>query len=80
MVIGSAWRTEFQKASTVCPVSVRPDKSVIVPEIISGSRTCRRSCTCWMAKSAALALSVSKMVSTNRTSTPPSMSASTCSV
>ncbi len=38
MVSGRACRTEFQNASGVWPVSVRPDWSVIVPEIITGSR------------------------------------------
>ncbi len=33
---GSACETEFQNASTVCPVSVRPLRSVIVPEIMIG--------------------------------------------
>jgi hypothetical protein len=32
---------EFQKASVVCPESVRPLTSVMVPEIISGSSTAR---------------------------------------
>ena len=34
---GSACRTEFQNASVVCPDNVRPEASVIVPEIITGS-------------------------------------------
>ena len=29
----------FQNASTVCPDNVRPDASVIVPEIQSGTST-----------------------------------------
>ena len=33
---GFEYFIEFQKASTVCPDNVRPDKSVIVPEIIKG--------------------------------------------
>ena len=37
------WRTEFQNASVVCPDSVRPDASVIVPEIITGNSTPRRA-------------------------------------
>ena len=36
---GRAWRTEYQKAVGVWPESVRPERSVIVPEIISGRRT-----------------------------------------
>ena len=34
---GSAWRTECQKAVGVWPDSVRPERSVIVPEIMIGS-------------------------------------------
>ena len=69
---GSAWRMLCQNASTVWPESVRPDASTMVPEMISG--TCRPSssksaCT---AKMAALALSVSKIVSMSRMSAPPS--------
>ena len=33
---GAAWRTEFQNASGVCPDSRRPERSVMVPEIITG--------------------------------------------
>ncbi len=39
IAIGRTWRTEFQNASTVCPESVRPDASVIVPETMTGSST-----------------------------------------
>jgi hypothetical protein len=35
---GSAWRSEYQNASQVCPDRVRPLASVMVPEIISGTR------------------------------------------
>ena len=35
---GRAWRTLFQKAPTVWPESVRPERSVIVPLTMSGSR------------------------------------------
>ena len=35
---GRAWATEFQKASVVWPESVRPLASVIVPEIMTGTR------------------------------------------
>ena len=38
MVKGLAWRTECQKAVGVWPDSVRPERSVIVPEIITGRR------------------------------------------
>ncbi len=83
MVSGFAWRTEFQNASTVWPDRMRPDASVTVPEIISGSRgrpcACRSTITSSIANSAALAFSVSKIVSTSSTSTPPSIRARTCS-
>ena len=70
---GRACATEFQNASAVWPESVRPLASVIVPEIITGSRMpeLRRTAP-RCAKSAALALSVSKMVSTRSRSAPPS--------
>ena len=35
---GRALLTEFQKASGVCPESVRPEASVMVPEIMTGTR------------------------------------------
>jgi hypothetical protein len=72
---GRAWRIEFQNASAVWPESVRPEASVIVPEIMTGSFTPVSSASSSMAKSAALAFSVSKIVSTIRRSTPPSTSA-----
>ena len=71
---GSAWRTLVQNASSVCPESVRPEASVIVPETISGSRKPRSSNTPATAKIAALALSVSKMVSISSRSAPPAIS------
>ena len=77
MVSGRAWRTEFQKASTVWPDRMRPDASVTVPEIMIGRRWPLASKYSSIANSAALALSVSKTVSTSSTSTPPSTSAST---
>ena len=77
---GVAWATEFQNASGVCPANSRPDRSVIVPEIISGSCRPRSSMTSVQAKIAAFALSVSKMVSISNTSTPPSISPRACSV
>ena len=77
---GLAWRTEFQKASAVCPESVRPEASVIVPEIMSGSFAPVSSKYSSIAKSAALALSVSKIVSTRIRSTPPSTSAFTATL
>ena len=76
IVSGRAWRTACQKASTVWPERLRPERSVIVIEIISGtSRPCA-----WPASIAAmipaLAFSVSKTVSIRMKSTPPSISAS----
>jgi hypothetical protein len=76
---GSAWRIEFQNASTVCPESVRPLRSVMVPDTSSGVARPRRSRTSRMAKSAALAFSVSKTVSTISRSAPPSRRPSACS-
>ena len=70
----------YQKAEGVWPERVRPDLSVMVTEIMIGSLWPVFSNTSSIAKSAALALSVSKMVSTRRTSTPPSIKASVCSV
>ncbi len=71
---GRAWLTAFQKASTVWPDSVRPLASVIVPEIITGTRCPERSNWRSIAKIAALALRVSKIVSTISRSAPPSSS------
>ena len=34
---GAAWRTEFQNAAGVWPERSRPERSVMVPEIITGS-------------------------------------------
>jgi hypothetical protein len=79
-VSGFACRTEFQNASGVCPESVRPEASVIVPEIMIGIRTPASSQNWSMANSAAFALSVSNIVSTRKSSTPPSTSARTASV
>ena len=39
MAKGLACLTEFQNASTVWPDRVRPDRSVMVPEIQIGSRS-----------------------------------------
>ena len=47
------------------PERVRPEASVIVPEIITGQRRPRSSNSVSSAKIAALALSVSKIVSTS---------------
>ena len=62
---GRACAIEVQKASIVWPESVRPLRSVMVTEIISGSRWPRSSNTSSIAKIAALAFSVSKIVSTS---------------
>ena len=70
---------ELRKASVVCPVSVRPLKSVIVPDTMTGRRIFFSAKYSAMAKSAALQLSVSKTVSTKRRSTPPSINLSICS-
>ncbi len=70
---------DTQNASTVCPESVRPLRSAIVTEIISGTREPRASKTSAMATSAAFALSVSKIVSTSSRSQPPSSSPRACS-
>ena len=60
---GRACAIEIQKASTVWPDSVRPLRSVIVAEIRIGRRTPFSSNTSSVATSAALALSVSVIVS-----------------
>jgi hypothetical protein len=66
---------EFQKASVVCPESVRPEASVMVPETITGSRRPISSNTLSTAYIAALAFSVSNTVSMSRRSEPPRTSA-----
>jgi hypothetical protein len=71
--IGLAWRSEFQNASPVWPDSVRPEASVMVPEIITGQRRPSSSKNFSTAKMAALAFSVSKMVSISSRSAPPSV-------
>ena len=79
IVKGRAWRTECQKAVGVWPDSVRPERSVIVPEIITGSRTPVSAKTSSQAKIAALAFSVSKIVSIRMRSAPPSIRPRSCS-
>ena len=49
MVMGLAWRTEFQNASGSWPDSRRPDLSVMVPEIITGTSMLRASAISAMA-------------------------------
>ena len=68
-----------RKASSVCPLSVRPARSLTVTESIMGRATPRLAITSIEATMAALALSVSNMVSMSSASTPPSIMASTCS-
>ena len=79
MAKGLAWRTEFQKASTVCPDRVRPDRSVIVPEIQIGRGSYPSSSRSRIAFTAALQFRVSVMVSIRNMSTPPSCRAIICS-
>ena len=76
---GREWRTECQNAVGVWPESVRPERSVMVPEIISGIGKPRSAKASKQAKIAALAFSVSKMVSMRRRSAPPSMRPRICS-
>ena len=79
MKSGSACSTEMLKASMVCPERLRPLLSTAVNESQSGSSPpCARK-TSSIAISAALAFSVSKIVSTISRSTPPSIRACTCS-
>ena len=65
---------EFQNASGVCPESVLPLASVMVPETITGRRW-PLSNNSSSANSAALAFSVSNTVSIMMKSAPPSISA-----
>ena len=75
----AALRSACQNAVGVWPESVRPERSVIVPEIMIGSFTPRSAKTPCVAKIAALALSVSKIVSMRMISAPPSTRPRTCS-
>lgn len=63
----------------VWPLSVRPLLSTMVPLMNTGRRTPLAAKNFSSAYTAALALSVSKMVSTSSMSTPPSYSPSSCS-
>ncbi len=63
MANGLAWRTLFQKASAVWPDRVRPERSVMVPEIQIGRASMPSSSRSLMALIAALQFSVSVMVS-----------------
>ena len=69
---GRACFTEAQKASMLWPDRVRPAFCDTVTEIISGSRRPISPKSLSSAKMAALALSVSKTVSSSRMSAPPS--------
>jgi hypothetical protein len=71
---GRACRIESQNASVTWPESVRPDASVMVPEMITGQRRPCSSKSVSTAKIAALALRVSKIVSIISRSAPPSTS------
>ena len=71
--------SEARKASTVCPLSVRPARSLTVRLTMMGKSTPCFLITARAASIIALQLSVSKMVSMRITSTPPSTSPSTCS-
>jgi hypothetical protein len=71
---GRTCRTDAQNASVTCPERVRPEASVIVPETTTGQRRPCSSKRVSRAKIAALALSVSKIVSTTSRSEPPSTS------
>ncbi len=75
---GAACCTEVQNAAGVCPESTRPDRSVMVPEIMIGTTMPRASVSSWKAQIAALALSVSQIVSISRRSAPPSSSPLSC--
>jgi hypothetical protein len=72
---GLACSTESQNASTVWPDRLRPLRSIAVNDSQSGTS----GAPSIAAAIAAFALSVSKIVSINRKSTPPSTSARTCS-
>ncbi len=76
---GRACAIEIQNASIVCPDSVRPLRSAIVAEITRGSSTPVSSKTSNAAAMAALALSVSKIVSIRRRWQPPSARPRICS-
>jgi hypothetical protein len=74
-ISGFACSTASQNASSVCPESVRPERSTIVTEIQSGSSGASSSA----ATRPAFAFSVSKIVSRRSRSTPPSRSPRICS-
>ena len=79
-LIGSACIIEYQNASAVWPVRVRPLRSVMVPEIMIGREMSCCAKNCFTAKIAALALRVSNTVSIRMMSDPPSINPRTESV
>ena len=79
MLKGAAWASVSQNASTVWPLSMRPARSVTVPEMRIGSRVPEASNISSSATRAALAFSESKIVSSRMRSTPPSIRASAAS-
>lgn len=75
----SACATDVSSAWSVCPERVRPLLSETVTESMIGTFLPMAVIASWAAKSAALALSVSNIVSIRNASTPPWRSASICS-
>ena len=78
-VSGRAWRTACQKASTVWPERLRPDRSVSVIDSMIGISRPSAASALRTAMIPALAFSVSNTVSIRMKSDPPSTSASICS-
>src|SRR6266513_2673959 len=62
-ISGFACAMEVRNASSVCPLSVRPERSVIVPETMSGTSFFSNASA--IANNAALALRVSKTVASS---------------
>ncbi len=78
--LSSRWcEMEFQYHSTVWPDKVRPLRSVIVKETITGTWRPVSSKCCAIANSAALEFSESNTVSSSSKSTPPSSKPRVCS-
>ena len=73
------WLMEATKASSVCPLSVRPEASLSVALTITGMSSPRSAQRSMMAFIAHFALSVSKTVSMSSMSAPPSMRPRACS-
>ena len=70
--------TAFQNAPIVCAEIIVSPPRPTAAETITGSSRLSSANTSWIATSAALAFSESKMVSTSRMSLPPAISAHTC--